>query len=128
MAHTKKHLLIATAWLFSCPVFIIIFATFGALPTGEFNNTLLSAVWGLGLVATFASWSFRDAPAHGKSVYFAVAFTVAWFFVFFLAALPYLFATRGARQGFFASLKYLAFCAACFAGFIFMPFVMRFFS
>jgi hypothetical protein len=128
MTHTQKHLRLAAVWLCGWPAILIPRFSFEVFPAAEFQSKLLSIVWGFGLVATFASWSFRDAPAHGKSVYLAARLTAAWFLLFFLAAVPYLFATRGAKLGFVASLRYLAFCASCICAWLLVIFVVRAFA
>ena len=115
MNSTHKHMLAALAWLVSCPlVFVALFVKGVAPPTG-INFSIASLVWGLGLVACFGSWAWRDAPAHGKSRSVGMAFTAAWLLVFVLAMFPYLFVTRGARGGLAASLKFIAYCVACAA-------------
>jgi hypothetical protein len=86
---------------------------------------LLSVAWGIGLVAIFGSWSLVDATAHGKSRNVALAFTAAWFIVFFFAVFPYLFVTRGAKTGALASLRFLSLCLGCGVVWLFVPFVVH---
>ena len=116
MAHTTRHALFAAAWFVGYPTLVLVAILSGAMPFGQFHSKLLSVAWGLGLVAVFASWAFRDAPNQGKSVYLAVAFTATWFLLFVLAVFPYLFATRGPKRGALASLRFLALCLVCLLG------------
>ena len=118
MTNTKRHILFAVTWFFGFPILVLVATLTGAIPFSQFHSTLLSIAWGLGLIATFASWSFRDAPSQGKSVYIAAAFTAAWFLLFALAVFPYLFATRGPKQGALASLRFLALCLGCLLGWV----------
>jgi membrane protein YdbS with pleckstrin-like domain len=118
MTNTARHVLFAVAWFFGFPLVVLAGTMVGAIPFSQFHSVLLSVAWGLGLVATFASWSFRDAPSQGKSVYLAAAFTAAWFLVLALAVFPYLFATRGARHGAIASMRFLALCIGCLIGWV----------
>lgn len=111
MSNTSRHLTAAIAWLFA-PLVVIPAFVWGALPATPLLSTLVSILWGLGFVCVFASWAFRDAPAHGRSRNVALGFTAAWFLVFFFAVFPYLFVTRGAKGGLVASLKFLSFCLA----------------
>lgn len=112
MSNTSRHIAAAFAWLFVLPLLLVALSFSGSLPTSEFHSAVLSLIWGVGLVSIFASWSLRDAPAHGKSLYVALGFTAAWFLVFVLAVFPYLFATRGIKRGLVASLKFLSLCLA----------------
>ena len=117
MNSTHKHMLAALAWLVACPlVFVPLFVKGAVAPTGM-NFSIATIIWGLGLVACFGSWAWRDAPAHGKPRSLASAFTAAWLLVFVLAVFPYLFVTRGARGGTAASLKFIAYCVGCAAVF-----------
>jgi hypothetical protein len=127
MTHTQRHLAFAAAWLFGLPLLVLPLFVLGAFPPGELHSVIWSVVWGLGLVGAFASWAIRDASAHGKSVYWAVLFTAAWFVVFCLAAIPYLFVTRGLREGALASLRYAAFVLACGGGWILIALLARLF-
>ncbi|MBC7376344.1 MAG: hypothetical protein H7346_02785 [Burkholderiaceae bacterium] len=125
MSPIHKHMLAALAWLVVCPlVFVALFVRGVAAPTGM-NLSIASVIWGLGLVACFGSWAWRDAPAYGKTRSLAMAFTAAWLLVFLLAAFPYLFVTRGAREGAAASLKFIAYCVACAAVFMAVGMVSR---
>ena len=125
MSRTGRHVLVAVAWLFGFPlVFVPLFLS-GALPNAPLQSKVVSIVWGIGLVAVFASWSLQDAPAHGKSRNVAFAFTAAWFLVFFLAVLPYLFVTRGAKEGVVAALKFVSLCLACGIVGLLVPLVVR---
>ena len=127
MTSTHKHMLAALAWLAGCPlVFVALFVKGIAPPTGM-NFSIASVIWGLGLVACFGSWAWRDAPAHGKPHSLAMAFTSAWLLVFVLAVFPYLFVTRGARKGGAASLKFIAYCMGCTAVFMAVGMVSRHF-
>jgi len=118
MTNTKRHVLFGVTWFFGFPILVVVAVLTGAVPFSQLHSTLLSLTWGLGVVATFASWSFRDAPSQGKSVYVAAAFTAAWFLLFAVAVFPYLFVTRGLKQGVLASLRFLALCLGCFVGWL----------
>lgn len=116
MTRTTRHALLAAGWFMGYPTLGLAVVLSGAVPHGSLQGTLLSLPWGLGLVAIFASWAFRDAPEHGKSLALAVGFTAAWFLLFVLAVIPYLFATRGLKRGLLASGRFLVFCLACLLG------------
>lgn len=125
MNHTQRHLLFAAAWLYGLPLIFVPLFMLDAFPRGELHQTIWSVIWGLGLVVVFASWALRDVAVQGKSVYLAVAFTAAWFIVFFLAAIPYFFATRGLRRGAISTLRYLGFVGACFGGWMLVAILLR---
>lgn len=110
MSNTTRHIAAALVWLVALPLVAVALFASGALPGSELHSTVVSVVWGVGLVAVFASWALRDAPSHGKSRSVALGFTAAWFLVFFLAVFPYLFVTRGAKGGLVASLKFVSLC------------------
>jgi hypothetical protein len=110
MSNTSRHIAAALAWLFALPLLALALFASGALPSSLFHSTVVSVVWGIGLVAIFSSWALRDAPAHGKSRNVALGFTAAWFLVFFVAVFPYLFVTRGAKGGLVATLKFVSLC------------------
>ena len=118
-------MLAALAWLVVCPLVFVALFVRGVAATTGMNLSIASVIWGLGLVACFGSWAWRDAPAHGKTRSLAMAFTAAWLLVFLLAAFPYLFVTRGAREGAAASLKFIAYCVACAAVFMAVGMVSR---
>jgi hypothetical protein len=125
MNHTTRHILFAVAWLFGLPLIAVPLFVSGALPISPLHSVLVSAAWGVGLVAVFASWALRDAPAHGKSKNVALAFAASWFVLFFFAVLPYLFVTRGAKAGALASLKFVSLCVACGIVWLLVPLVAR---
>lgn len=111
MNNTSRHIVAAFGWLFGLPLLALALFVSGAFPPGsKLHSTVVSLVWGLGLVGIFASWALRDAPAHGKSRNVALAFSAAWFLIFFLAVFPYLFVTRGAKGGVVAALKFICLC------------------
>ena len=113
MSNTSRHIAAALAWLFGLPLLAVVLFSSGALPAGsQFHSTVVSLVWGVGLVAIFASWALRDAPAHGRSRSAALAFTAAWFVVFVFAVFPYLFFTRGLKNGIVAALTFASLCLA----------------
>ncbi len=119
MDFTRKYLLAALAWLIGWPLVFVPLFVKGVLPPSQLYTAGASVIWGLGLVACFGAWAWRDAPAHGKPRNLAVLFTAAWLLVFLLAVFPYLFVTRGPRQGWRASLYFTGYClacATCFAG------------
>jgi hypothetical protein len=128
MTHTQRHLLFATVWLYGLPLLFVPLLTLGAVLPNETQMKIWGVIWGLGLMAAFASWALRDVAAHGKPLYWAVIFTAAWFVAFFLAAIPYFLVTRGLRQGATSSLRYLAFVAACFGGWIAIALIHRLIS
>jgi hypothetical protein len=103
---TQRYLLLAGAWLVGVPLLAVPLMLFGAFPQSTLHSTLVSAFWGLGLIAIFGAWAWQDAPAHGKPQWLALLCTAAWFLVLFFAVFPYLFATRGAKQGATASLQF----------------------
>ena len=70
------------------------------------------AVIGSGVAGLTASWALRDAPAHGRSRNAALVFVAGWFVVFALAVFPYLFFTRGFKNGLVAALKFTSLCLA----------------
>lgn len=106
------------------PLFGVALFAVGALPSSPLHSMIGSVVWGLGLVAIFASWALRDAPAHGKSRNVALGFTAAWFLVFFLAVVPYLFVTRGAKGGLVAALKFVSLCLGLAIAWLGVPIVV----
>jgi hypothetical protein len=110
MSNTSRHIAAALTWLFVLPIFAFVLFASGAMPSSSLRSAAVSLVWGIGLVAIFASWALRDAPAHGKSRNVALGFTAAWLLIFFLAVIPYLFVTRGARGGLVAALKFFSLC------------------
>lgn len=110
MSNTARHVAAAAGWMFGLPLLAVVLFASGVLPRSSFHSTVVSIVWGLRLVTIFASWALRDAPAHGRSQVVALAFTAAWFLVFVLAVIPYLFVTRGARDGLIATLKFICLC------------------
>ncbi|MEF7615511.1 hypothetical protein V4F39_16465 [Aquincola sp. MAHUQ-54] len=110
MSNTTRHIAAALGWLIALPLVAVALFALGALPGSELHSTVVSVVWGSGLVAVFSSWALRDAPSHGKSRNVALGFTAAWFLVFFFAVFPYLFVTRGVRSGLVASLRFLSLC------------------
>jgi hypothetical protein len=112
MSNTYRHIAVAFAWLVALPALAVALFASGTLPISQFHSAVVSVTWGVGLVGVFGSWALRDAPAHGKSRNVALGFTVAWFLVFFLAVFPYLFVTRGGKDGFVASLKFVSLCLA----------------
>lgn len=112
MSNTSRHIVAAFAWLVGLPLVAFLLFASGALSSSTFHSAVVSLVWGIGLVAIFASWALRDAPVHGKSRNVALAFTAAWFLVFVLAVFPYLFVTRGAKAGSVAALKFVSLCLA----------------
>ena len=118
-------MLAALAWLVGCPLVFVPLFVKGIAPSTAMNFSIASVIWGLGLVACFGSWAWRDAPAHGKSRSLAMAFTATWLLVYLLAVFPYLFVTRGRREGSAASLKFMGYCVACAAVFMAVALVSR---
>lgn len=116
MTNTKRHVLLGVTWFYGFPAVAAMALVSGLVPFSQFHGSLLSVAWGLGLVATFASWSLRDAQDHGRSTLLAAAFTAAWFLIFALAAFPYLLVTRGLKEGTLASLRFLVLCLGCLLG------------
>jgi len=114
MTHTQRHIAIGVTWLIGFPLALLTLAPASILPLSEFQFKLLSYAWGGGLVATFGSWSIKDAPTQGRPIYVAMGFTAAWLAVFAAAVIPYLFVTRGLKNGAIASLWFLAICTACY--------------
>jgi hypothetical protein len=119
MTHTTRHVAFAIGWFILFPFAVMPLFISGGIPSS--NAPLVSALWGLGLVACFASWALVDAPAHGASRNIALGFTAAWFLVFVFAVFPYLFATRGKKVGALASLKFLSLCLACLITWLLLP-------
>lgn len=106
MNNTILHLAYGIGWLFGVPVTAIIAFSVGLIPEGSpASSAVVSVLWALGLLALFASWAIRDAPVHGKSRYVAATFTVLWLVIPVVVIFPYLFTTRGAKEGLLASLK-----------------------
>jgi hypothetical protein len=124
MSNTSRHIAAALAWLVTLPLLAGALFASGGLPSSPLPSTLVSVVWGAGLIVIFASWALRDAPAHGKSRNVALGFTAAWFIVFFLAVVPYLFVTRGARGGLVAALKFISLCLAFAIAWLGLPIVI----
>ena len=110
MNNTSRHIVAALGWLVGLPLLALPLFASGSLPSSPLHATVVSLIWGVGVVVIFASWALRDAPAHGKSRNVALAFTAAWFLVFVLAVFPYLFVTRGAKGGVVAALKFICLC------------------
>jgi hypothetical protein len=128
MANTQRHLLIAAGWLFGVPLIGVAVA----LGLGAWFPQPLSfgfsTLWGLGFLAIFWSWASKDAPEHGRSRAFAAWFTAAWLALFLFAVIPYLFATRGAKDGLLSSVKFLCFCLVCAITWLAVPTLVRFMS
>ena len=74
MSNTSRHIAAALGWLFVLPVLAYALFATGVVPGSQFHARLISFVWGVGLVAIFASWALRDAPAHGRSRNAALVF------------------------------------------------------
>jgi hypothetical protein len=128
MANTQRHLLIATGWLFGVPLLGVVLAlSFGALP-GQPLYFSFSALWGLGFLAIFWSWASKDAPDHGRPRAVAVWFTAAWLILFFFAVIPYLFVTRGAKNGLLSSVKFLCLLLVCAIVWLALPTLFRLIS
>jgi hypothetical protein len=125
MNHTLRHVLFGVAWLFGLPLIAVPLFLSGALPSSPLHSAFISAAWGLGLVAVFGSWALRDAPEHGKSKSVALGFTASWFLLFVVAVVPYLFVTRGARDGALASLKFVSLCLVCGIVWLLVPLIAR---
>ncbi len=110
MNTTYKHLLVAIAWLSGWPLVFTPLFVKGVLPAAPVYTIGVTLIWGLGLIACFTSWAWRDAPAHGKPQAAALWFTAGWLLVFVLAMFPYLFYTRGVKDGIYASAQFFAAC------------------
>ncbi|WP_421956150.1 hypothetical protein [Polaromonas sp.] len=109
MTNTARHLAWGIGWLFGLPLLAFTSVAVGLLPAGSQSvSAAVSILWTSGLIFVFGSWALKDAPAHGKSRYIALTYTVAWLLILVFAVFPYLFATRGAKDGLLASLKFLA--------------------
>ena len=121
MNRTHRYLLAAAAWLWGIPLLGIALMLLGAFPQSSLHGTLVSALWGLGLIAMFGTWAWQDAPAHDKSQWLALGCTAAWFLVFFFAVFPYFFLTRGAKQGAIASLQFVCLLLAFGLSWIAVP-------
>jgi hypothetical protein len=121
MGNTPRHVVVDLAWFAVVPAVLVPLVLSGAFPATRLHSSVASVAWGLGLVAIFASWALRDAPAHGKSRNVAWGFVAAWFVVFVLAVFPYLFFTRGLRGGLLASLKFACLCLAVVIAWVVVP-------
>ncbi len=82
---------------------------------------------GAGLLAIFGSWVWRDVAEQGKSRYVALTFTMGWLLFPFVVVFPYLFLTRGIKQGFVSSLQWLSLMIAGLIFFSAIPRVARVF-
>ena len=121
MTRTTAHILKSVVWLFALPAVVVPPVVSGAWNLSPVASIALSAAWTLGFIAVFASWSLQDAPLHGKTKSVALAFSAAWLLLSFLAVVPYLYATRGARAGTLAALKFLSLCLACGIAWLAVP-------
>ena len=128
MNRTTAHILASIAWLFAAPFLVVPLVLSGAWSFSPAASVAASAASAIGFIAIFASWSIHDAPAHGKSKSLALAFSAAWLLIAFLAVFPYLFATRGARAGALASLRFLSLCFACGIAWLAFPGVVGLFQ
>lgn len=107
MTHTHRHIIAGVAWFFGLPVVGFILLISGLVPIeSSFAGGLISLIWGAGLLGVFTSWVLRDASEHGKSRYFAMSFAMAWILLPYLVVFPYLFLTRGLKEGISTSLQW----------------------
>jgi hypothetical protein len=107
MKRTLAHVVVAVGVMYVAFGTLMALVSRGSIPPGPPSQWLFSLAFLAPLTLAFLSWSWQDAPALGKSRAYAVVFTAAWFAIAFLAPVPYLFFTRGAKRGFLASLQYV---------------------
>ena len=119
MSRTNLHVIAGVGWFLGLPIAFIFCSSYGISLSGlDAIAEAMGVFWGGGLVAVFCSWALKDSTEHGKSQYMALIFTLAWFVLLFFSVFPYLFVTRGAKEGLLASLKYLCLLIATAIAFI----------
>ena len=111
LAH--RYLLFGAGWFFSVPLLAVAVFAYSAFGGNVVLSTLVSVVWTLGLVGIFWAWASKDVVALGKSKNVARWFTAAWLVLLVLAVFPYLFVTRGLKNGLLASLQFACYLLAC---------------
>lgn len=121
MGNTARHVILGCLWFHGFLLAAAGLFRNGALSSSPLPTALTFVVWTLGMALVFASWAWRDAPTHGKSRKLAVACAAGWCLVFCFAAVPYFVATRGAKRGSLAGLKFLALCAGLPLSWIVIP-------
>jgi hypothetical protein len=119
LAH--RYLLFGAGWFFSVPLLAVAVFAYSAFGGNVVLSTLVSVVWTLGLVGIFWAWASKDVVALGKSKNVARWFTAAWLVLLVLAVFPYLFVTRGLKNGLLASLQFACYLLACGIVFLGVP-------
>jgi hypothetical protein len=119
LAH--RYLLFGAGWFFSVPLLAFAVFSVAASDGNVAVSTLVSVVWTLGLVCIFWAWASKDVIALGKSKNVARWFTAAWLVLLVLAVFPYLFVTRGLKNGLLASLQFACYLLACGIVFVGAP-------
>lgn len=119
MNRTNRHVIAGVVWFLSLPaaIMFILSSESGWVALQAMGGSI-GTLWGGGVMLVFCSWALRDAPEHGKARNIAWAFTLAWILLVFFAVFPYLFVTRGAKQGLLASIKYLCLLLAVAIAFV----------
>lgn len=113
MSNTHRHLIAGIFWFLGLPLAGIALIETGLIAVEmSVASSFATWLWGAGLLGVFASWSWRDVHKHGKPRYLAVGCSAAWILLPFLVVFPYLFITRGVKQGLVTSLQYLCFLLA----------------
>jgi hypothetical protein len=114
---THRHLLYGFAWLLGFTLFVAVVAPM-ALPSpaqpGSQGTRLAysqigSMLWAIGFAGIFYSWARIDARDHAKPASVAIVFSLLWLFFNVLAHIVYLFVTRGWREGFLSTLRFVCF-------------------
>ena len=119
MNRTNQQLAYSLAWLLG---FILVFVVASSyldisdVGKNQFRSAVGSLAWVLGFAAIFYSWARLDAIEHGRHRPTAAFFAALWPFLLFIAHIAYLFYTRGWRNGFIASLKFVSFLLASAIG------------
>jgi predicted membrane channel-forming protein YqfA (hemolysin III family) len=124
MSLAHRYLLFGAGWFFSVPLLAVPVFAVSAFDGNVAVSTLVSAVWTLGLVGIFWVWASKDAVTLGKSKNVARWFTAAWFVLLVIAVFPYLFVTRGFKNGLVASLQFACYLLACGIVFVGAPWLV----
>lgn len=127
MTYTHRHLIAGVSWFCGLPAVGFGLLASGLLPFEHVGIAILSLLWGAGLLAVFGSWMWRDSAEQGKSRYVALTFTMGWILFPCLVVFPYLFLTRGIKQGLVSSLQWFSLMIAALIFFSAIPLVARVF-